>query len=150
SLGHADRAAGHLEAAADAERANGVKLAATIQVRGNLVEAHTRRGAFADAERHLAQLEREADETSLRWTRGVAARGRGLLAENAYEGEFAEALELFGTDMTFEHARTQLCLAMRLRRAQQRSQARTLLTEALQYFEAAGAVPWAERARTEL
>src|SRR5262249_1391584 len=70
------------------------------------------------------------------------ARCRGLLVDD-FEPEFEAALELYGPDLLFERARTQLCLGMRRRR----SDAREPLNAALEDFEHAGADPWAERAR---
>jgi DNA-binding NarL/FixJ family response regulator len=52
--------------------------------------------------------------------------------------------------MPFERARTELCLGERLRRARQRTLARTHLHRALTGFERLGAAPWAQRARAEL
>ena len=84
------------------------------------------------------------------WTRAVAARCRGLLAEHGFEDAFEESLAITGDLMPLEHARTQLCLGMRRRRVHRRVAARSALTAALEYFENAGAEPWAEQARAEL
>ena len=115
-----------------------------------MVEAHIRSGAREEAFRSLAFLELHAERFGLRWPRAAAARCRGLLAAEQFEAEFATALELFGDDMPFDRARTQLALGMRRRRARRRAEARTMLRSALDYFEAAGADPWAEQARAEL
>ena len=96
-------------------------------------------------------LERQAAKTGLRWPAATAARCRGLLAdEGDFEKHFEAALDLLGDDLRIEHARTLLCLGMRRRRSRRRAAARDALTAALAVFEAAGADPWAEQARTEL
>jgi DNA-binding CsgD family transcriptional regulator len=115
------------------------------------IEACVRSGALAEAESSLAVLERRADQTGLRWPAAMAARCRGLLADDAgYEREFATALVLHGADMAFERARTLLCLGMRRRRSRRRADARAALHDALAFFEGAGAEPWAEQAQAEL
>jgi hypothetical protein len=56
-------------------------------------------------------LEDMARRTGLKWKNAAAGRCRGLLAdEKCYEQEFETALALYGEDMGFERARTQLVL----------------------------------------
>jgi DNA-binding CsgD family transcriptional regulator len=106
---------------------------------------------MTDAERSLAALEDMARRTGLKWANAGAARCRGMLAgEDRYEREFQTALALYGEDMAFEQARTQLTLGMRRRRSRRRADARAALHEALAYFERSGAEPWAGQARAEL
>jgi DNA-binding NarL/FixJ family response regulator len=50
----------------------------------------------------------------------------------------------------FERARTRLAYGERLRRSGRRREARAQLRPALEELDAIGAVPWAERARSEL
>ncbi len=50
----------------------------------------------------------------------------------------------------FARARTELCFGELLRRGRQRERSRPMLRSALDTFEALGAEPWAERARSEL
>jgi DNA-binding CsgD family transcriptional regulator len=96
-------------------------------------------------------LEDSACRTGLKWANAGAARCRGMLAsEDLYEGEFQTALGLYGEEMAFERARTQLALGMRRRRSRRRADARAALHEALAYFERSGAEPWAGQARAEL
>jgi DNA-binding CsgD family transcriptional regulator len=151
SLGHADRAVLHLAECQRLEEGCDAQNPMLHQGAADLVEACIRAGSLAEAERHLAILERQAVQTGLRWPAASAARCRGLLAgEDGYEREFETALGLFGADMPFERARTLLCLGMRRRRSRRRAEARAPLHDALSFFEAAGAEPWAEQARTEL
>jgi DNA-binding CsgD family transcriptional regulator len=153
SRGRADRAVPHLTDCARLEEPSGtgILLPAVTQWAADLVEAQIRSGAIADAERSLVLLEEKARRTGLRWLNASAARCRGILAgEGCYEQEFETALALYGEEMAFERARTQLTLGMRRRRSRRRADARAVLHEALGYFERNGAEPWAEQARAEL
>jgi DNA-binding CsgD family transcriptional regulator len=125
---------------------------AVVQRAADLVEAYVRAGRREEAEARLARLEAEGRRTGARWTRAVAARCRGLLADDgSVRGVFGEALALHDeVPMPFERARTLLALGERLRRAKARAEAREPLQQALEIFERLGARPWAERARTEL
>src|SRR5262249_3270937 len=121
-----------------------------VQSVGDRFEALVRAGEAEAGREVLATITAEGGAACLRWPRAVAARCEGLLADDGFEAHFETALELFGDDMAFERARTQLCLGMRRRRAHRRADARTALNDALEYFETAGAEPWAEQARAEL
>jgi DNA-binding CsgD family transcriptional regulator len=153
SRGRADRAVMHLTACARLEEPNGtgIQLPTVTQWAADLVEAQIRSGAVMDGKRSLAVLADTARRTGLRWPNAGAARCRGMIAdEKCYEQEFETALTLYGEDMGFERARTQLALGMRRRRSRRRADARSALHEALAYFERSGADPWAEQARAEL
>jgi DNA-binding CsgD family transcriptional regulator len=151
SRGRADRAVIHLIECSRLERQHGAHLRAVGQSAADLVEAQIRSGAMTDAKSSLAVLEEKACRTGLRWANAGAARCRGMLAdEDHYEQEFETALALYGEQMGFERARTQLALGMRRRRSRRRADAREALQEALAYFERGGAEPWAEQAQAEL
>ncbi len=150
SHGRPERVAAQRAGSARLDDPSTLVLTSSIQASADVVEAHVRSGARAEAARGLAFLELHAERFGLRWPRAAAARCRGLLVAEPFEAEFATALELFGDDMPFDRARTQLALGMRRRRARRRAEARTMLRAALDYFEAAGADPWAEQARAEL
>jgi DNA-binding NarL/FixJ family response regulator len=151
SLGHADRAVAPFGECQRLEEEFNVQLPTLHMGAADHIEACVRSGALAEAESSLAVLERRADQTGLRWPAAMAARCRGLLADDAgYEREFATALVLHGADMAFERARTLLCLGMRRRRSRRRADARAALHDALAFFEGAGAEPWAEQAQAEL
>jgi DNA-binding CsgD family transcriptional regulator len=151
SRGRADRAVIHLTDCARLEGHYGSFLPTVTQWAADLVEAQFRSGAVTDARRSLAVLEDKAHRTGLPWVNAGAARCRGMLAdEDCYEQEFDAALTLYGEEMGFERARTQLALGMRRRRSRRRTDARAALHEALNYFDRNGAEPWAEQARTEL
>jgi DNA-binding CsgD family transcriptional regulator len=153
SRGHADHAAIHLAECARLEKqySTGLLLPTIAQWAADLVEAHIRSGAMTDAECSLAALEEIARRTGLKWANAGAARCRGMLVgEDRYEREFQTALALYGEEMAFERARTQLAIGMRRRRSRRRADARAALQEALAYFERGGAEPWAGQARAEL
>jgi DNA-binding CsgD family transcriptional regulator len=83
----------------------------------------------------------------------LSARCRAILADDPDEAarEYETALRLHtDTDRPFDRARTRLLYGELLRRTRRRTESRHALRRALQFFEQAGAEPWAERARREL
>jgi DNA-binding CsgD family transcriptional regulator len=118
----------------------------------DLVEACVRTGREADARTAYALLEVVAAPGAPAWTLALAARCRALLAEDgSAEREFAEALRLHSEwDRPFDRARTELLFGEHLRRQRRRMDSREHLRSALETFEALDALPWAERARSEL
>ena len=151
SLGQPDRAATHLRECGRLQAIQRMKLPTAVPFAGDLIEALVRSGDPAGAETAVRAIDASARETGLRWPAAIAARGRGLLADEAdYEAAFADALELHGDLMPFDRARTELCLGMRRRRSRRRADARAALHRALSYFETTGVEPWASQARAEL
>jgi ATP/maltotriose-dependent transcriptional regulator MalT len=118
----------------------------------DLVEALIRAGDADAAGELLAAFTDEAERLGQASPQAVAFRCRALLApEDEYEHEFEHALELHALDEnTFGTARTRLAYGERLRRSGRRIDAREQLREALRVFERVDALPWAERARSEL
>ena len=116
------------------------------------VEAFVRVGDPDAATELLAPFADEAERTGQAFPQAVALRCRGLLAgEGSYEGEFERSLEFHARDENiFATARTRLAYGERLRRSGRRIDAREQLNQALGVFESLEAVPWAERARSEL
>jgi|SRR5579884_1491843 len=86
------------------------------------------------------------------WALARAARAQALLApDDAFDAPFAEALALHArTPDAFERGRTELAYGARLRRGGERARAREQLRAAHETFEALGAAPWADAARSEL
>ncbi len=151
SLGRPDVAATHLRECARLQEEQRMELGTAVPCAGDLIEALARSDDIAGARRALTAVETAAQNTGLRWPAAIAARGRGLLAdEGDYELAFAQALEAHGDRMPFERARTELCLGRRRRRSRRRADARRALLSALTFFETTGAEPWAEQARAEL
>ena len=149
SLGRADQAILPLVRLVLAEDRQGLHEPAVFGWLPDLVEAYVKTGRTAEATALLPRFDTEADPAA--WTTAVAARCRGLLADDdAFEAEFAFALENHGAALPFERARTELCLGERLRRARRRAAALPMLDSAADTFGRLGARPWAERARAEL
>jgi DNA-binding CsgD family transcriptional regulator len=117
-----------------------------------LIEAYVRLGRDDDARAALDQFLSFGLQASPRWGAGIAARCRGLLADDdKFDSHFEEALELHrAVSDVFALGRSELCFGERLRRAGRRVEAREHLVEALETFERLDAEPWAERARREL
>jgi DNA-binding CsgD family transcriptional regulator len=151
-LGRAEEARVQLEQLVRRVGEHGLQEPGVIQWAPDLIETYVRMGLEAEAEIALTEFERLAHKTDRTWALAAAARCRGLLAaEDGFEREFQRALELHRrTPTPFERARTELCYGERLRRARRRAEAREPLRGALQTFERLGAVPWKERARSEL
>ncbi len=117
-----------------------------------LVDAYLRLGRDNDARLVAAQFAAAAEAKGQPWSMARALRCRGLVAdEGDLTSSFEAALEQHAQTLdAFETARTQLAYGERLRRARNRVLAREQLRRALETFEHLDAVPWAERAGTEL
>jgi DNA-binding CsgD family transcriptional regulator/tetratricopeptide (TPR) repeat protein len=118
----------------------------------DLVEAYVRLGDGDEARRVLERYLAFGARASPAYGATMVARCRGLLADDGeFEALFREALEGGeALDDAFGVARTRLCLGERLRGAGRKIDARRELGPALEFFEAVGAAPWAERSRMEL
>jgi DNA-binding NarL/FixJ family response regulator len=151
-LGRLDAALDQLEPLARRTAEHGLNEPGVIQWAPDLIETYVRIGRDADAQLALEEFDRLARKTERTWALAAAARCRGLITSgDHFEAEFQRAVELHAATPTpFEHARTELCLGERLRRARRRAEARPPLRSALERFERLGAAPWAERARVEL
>lgn len=151
SLGRPERAAAHLEECARLVIRYGLGLPDVVPWRADLIEAYVRLGRTDHALHELETLEEQARATGSRWATAMAARSRGLLADDdGYEVTMERALELHGEREPFERARTELCLGRRRRHSRHRAAARVVLHQALSTFETLGAEPWADQARAEL
>ena len=147
-----DAAIPHFEVVATTFARGGIREPSVVLTGGDLVECLVRTGRRAEAEDALCAFENLARRADRIGARAIAARCRGLLADDgAFEGPFEEALRLHReVEAPFEEARTLLCLGERLRRARRRADARVHLRAALEVFEDLGAVDWAATARGEL
>lgn len=142
---------GQFEAAAD-RLFNAAGSTCGRYVLPDLVEAAMRVGREELARDATDRFVRWAAHTEQPWAEAVALRCRALVACDAGEPLYAEAVALHRRDgaRPFERARTELLQGEWLRRARRRSAARAPLRAALETFEALGATPWAARARAEL
>jgi DNA-binding CsgD family transcriptional regulator len=125
---------------------------AFLQYYPDLIEALLRSGRRDEAVRFLEQCEAEAEATGRTWAHAVAARGRGLMADDdSFVPHFERAIEWHEKSaQVFPLARTRLAFGERLRRAGERTAAREQLTQAADAFQRVGADPWVERANGEL
>jgi DNA-binding CsgD family transcriptional regulator len=117
-----------------------------------LVDAYIRLGRLDDARALADELNTAAGAKAQPWALARAARCQGLVGTDAdISVHFERALRHHEqTPDAFEKARTQLAYGERLRRARNRVLARKQLREAIEVFERLDALPWAERARSEL
>jgi DNA-binding NarL/FixJ family response regulator len=149
-LGQAEAAVEHLEPAVRLAEEHRYREPATFDATTDLVEAYLRANRPDAAAATLPILERHANETRLASVRARAARCHGLLTQD-FIPHFEAALAAHAdAPVRFDRARTELCFGEALRRSKQRAEARPWLRSALATFEQLGAVPWADRARTEL
>ncbi len=116
------------------------------------VEAGARAGRPELVRSALAKLEHQAAVSGMPWIRGIAARSAAILASDEdAEPLYLEAIaQLRTTVAVADLGRAHLVYGEWLRRMKRRREAREQLREALAIFERAGAVAFAERARTEL
>jgi ATP/maltotriose-dependent transcriptional regulator MalT len=117
-----------------------------------LVEAAVRCGRTDLATDALGRLATKAAATRTDWARGIEARARALLAENADADRwFRTAINhLRRTQVQAELARTQLLYGEWLRREGRRLDARAALAAAHELFTSMGMEAFAQRASSEL
>jgi DNA-binding CsgD family transcriptional regulator len=149
-LGRPRVALEHLLGLADDESDRAHPLTALFAA-PDVVEAAVRSGRTEVAERALADFEKWAAGDG-HWVAVVAPRLRALLSDEtsmieAYGSAVRAAAD---AGLPFEEARARLLFGEHLRRRRQRTRAREQLREAITAFDAIGALPWAERARSEL
>jgi DNA-binding CsgD family transcriptional regulator len=117
-----------------------------------IVEAGLRSGHATEAAAALAELERCATASGTAWAQGLLARSMALMAppEEAAQ-HYEKAIDLLArTKATADLARAHLLYGEWLRRHQHPADARDHLQKALALFTSMGAVPFADRAQTEL
>ena len=118
----------------------------------DLVEAAVRTGRHAEAAAHVDAV-REAGIAALSSRLALLAAGSAAIAaqDDSAVKLFEEALAIPGVQRwPFELARVQLLYGERLRRTRAVAESRVQLGSALETFERLGALPWAQRAASEL
>ncbi len=131
----------------------GMDNPAVVPFAGDLVVATVHAGDRAAAEDAVEWVAAAAERTGSAYAEAMAARGRGLLAEDPDEAEdwFAVARRAHDRVVApYERGRTVLAHAETRRRWRRAGGARPLLLEAEATFAALGADPWTARARSEL
>jgi DNA-binding CsgD family transcriptional regulator len=117
----------------------------------DLVEAATRAGDDAVACSALSRLAEKAPAAGTPWAMGLLARSRALMAGDAAEPLYREAIERLGAaGVRVELARAHLLYGEWLRRRKRRMDARDELRAAYESFAGMGADLFADRARGEL
>ena len=117
-----------------------------------LAEAASRTADHALLDHALEWLSQRTGVISSRWASGIEARVRALLSEGDFaDGLYRESIvNLSGTRVRLELARTQLLYGEWLRRERRRVDARKQLRTALEAFTNMGAEAFASRAEREL
>jgi DNA-binding CsgD family transcriptional regulator len=161
SLGHAELAAGELDAAIAVLRPLPERHlrtghhSCTCDPWVDTIEVLIALGELNAAEEHLTRY-RTLPSMTYRRGRVGAARNEGLLHaargdKDAARLSLQEALAADDPPMyPLEHGRTLLALGTVQRQALQRRAARETLNDAVALFESLGATPWAEKGRAEL
>lgn len=117
----------------------------------DLVEAAVRLGEPSRVAAPMSRFEAWVDRIGQPWADALLARCRALLADAGAEEHFQAALRHHdAVHRPFERARTALLYGEWLRRDRRKAEASTQLRTALEAFERVGALPWVDRARTEL
>jgi DNA-binding CsgD family transcriptional regulator/tetratricopeptide (TPR) repeat protein len=151
TAGNTDMAIDHFEAVSAFSDEVGFSNSPLMWWSSDLLECYVLEGMADAARRELGRLEKAAANPSMPTTAAVAARSRALLEPESFEDHMTEALRLHSiSDMPFERARTELMIGQHLRRHNEPTKARALLTGALALFDRLGAPDWANRARNEL
>ena len=121
-----------------------------IPARVDLVEVLVRQGDLQAATVQAADVRPILAAMDDPLAAALLLRVEALTCENP-EPTYRAALDAHAQARDpFEEARTHLLFGEYLRRSRQRSASRTELLEAARLFETLGAVPWAERAHSEL
>ena len=147
--GRAEEASARLESLVHGPQRHHV---AALRAVPDLVEAVVRLRQPQRAAEAFDYFRRWAGRTGQPWAAALVLRCEALLDQDGgAEQRFLAALKLHGEQhRPWDRARTELLHGEWLRRERRRTDARVPLRAALDAFEQLGAVPWAERARTEL
>jgi DNA-binding CsgD family transcriptional regulator len=129
------------------------RLSVTIRVLPDLIESACRSGRAGRATEALNRFAAMVDATGTPWARGLLARCRALVSNDAAatESSFHTAINLLETtDATLDLARSHLLYGEWLRRNRRRQHARLQLRSAIGLFDELGAHAFGQRARAEL
>jgi DNA-binding CsgD family transcriptional regulator len=156
SLGDHESAAATLERARHVAERTELREPSLLVFMLDEVEALVAAGDPTSAAAALQRFVERCAGHATPWLAALVGRSRGLVhvaerdlhaAREALEAAVAAEVAL---PLPLERARTRLVLGRVLRRLQARREAQSFLDDALERFEALGAVLWAERAREEL
>ena len=113
-------------------------------------EAALRAQRLDEMSDHVDRFEQWVKRFPNRARLALFARSRALMEDCDAEGHHAQAVELADALSPFDRARSELVYGEWLRRNRRRVDARRHLRAALEAFEQLAALPWADRARSEL
>jgi DNA-binding CsgD family transcriptional regulator len=156
TLGMIEVAAGRTDEAADrlltltAPGRTDVNPAILIEALADAVEAGVRAGRATEAAQRLESLRAMATAAPTEGRQALLARCAALAGARDPGEAFGEAVAAAAALPRLQRARTELLYGEWLRRERRRIDARGHLRKALEAFRSLGAVPWAERAETEL
>lgn len=158
-LGFVELSAGDAAAARECHAQDsieqGIEGTKRLSFVGDAIQALVSLGRIDEAATLAAELRRRGESLHRPTLTATADRGRGLVL--ASRGELAAAIETAlasvaafeSLRLPFELARSKLVLGEIERRAKRRADARIVLGQAIEEFEALGAIAWAEKARSE-
>ena len=121
-----------------------------LEVMPDAIEAAARAGLHDQAAMRLDDFRGRVRAAPTQPRLALLARCEGLLGTRNLDEAFGEALAAASALSPLQRARTELLYGEWLRRERRRTDARGHLRAALEIFRTLGAVPWAERAETEL
>jgi DNA-binding CsgD family transcriptional regulator len=121
-----------------------------LEAMPDAVEAGVRAGLRDQAAARLETFRRMVTAAPAQQRLALLARCDALLGTRDPDQAFGEAIALSPGLAPLQRARTELLYGEWLRRERRRTDSRVHLRAALESFRTIGAVPWAERAETEL
>ena len=150
-LGHAEQALRHLTECSDFLQQTSINDP-DLSPAPDAVEALIRLGRESEARLVAEGYAAAAEAKRQPFALARATRALAMLADDQhFAGLFEVALRHHESTLdSFERARTQLHYGERLRRTRKRVEARKQLRAAQRAFDELGAVPWSERAGSEL
>jgi DNA-binding CsgD family transcriptional regulator len=118
---------------------------------GDIAEAAVHCGREQEVLNLLSEMEQIGEVSPMPWLLAGLAYARGLLADDREaEARFQSALAGDLVPWPFFRGRLQLAYGTWLRRHRRVTESRQILRDARDTLDGIGAVPWAERARSEL
>lgn len=150
--GHVGEAVVHLSEVARLRATQGATGNGLIHWEGDFAEALIRAGRADEAEAFVGELEERATRSSSSWPAVVAARLRGMLAEEPeIDTAFGRAVAAFvGNELPFERLRTEWCWGERLVATGRVDAGGAHLRRALAGFDGFDAASWAAHTRQVL
>jgi DNA-binding NarL/FixJ family response regulator len=122
----------------------------SFQALPDAIEAGARAGRREEAEERLARFRAWVEHAPNESRHALLSRCEALLGKREPDEAFGEAIQRAAALAPFQRARTVLYYGEWLRRQRRRQEARAHLRSALELFRGLGAIPWEQRAESEL